>query len=145
MSVKRTFHGTCHCGALKVDYESAKDPAKTTVRECQCSFCRLHAAKAVSDPDGTLRFTEQTAGALNRYVFGLRTAEFLTCHTCGAYMGCILTDGDAAWGIVNIRTLADGATFTAPPTAADYDAETTAARITRRKAMWTPAEILPAS
>lgn len=139
------YQGQCHCGALKVEYESAVDPADTTVRECQCSFCRMHGAKAVSDPAGTLRFTEQTQGTLQRYRFGLNTADFIVCKTCGAYMGVILTDGDTGYGVVNIRTLADGAKFTADPTAADYDAETTAARIARRKAKWTPVEIIPAT
>jgi len=139
------YKGQCHCGAITVDYESDTAPAGTQVRECQCSFCRLHAAKAVSDPAGTLRFTEQQKGALNRYRFGLNTADFIVCNTCGAYMGVVLRDGDAGYGVVNIRTLTDGEKFTALPTAADYDEETTDSRIARRKVQWTPAEVIPAT
>ena len=60
-------------------------------------------------------------------------------------MGVVLSYGDAGYGVVNIRTLSDGAKFTAPPMAADYDTETTDARIARRKGQWTPAEIVPAA
>lgn len=136
------YKGQCHCGAIKVDYESGIAPADVQVRECQCSFCRMHGAKAVSDPAGTLHFTEQDPGALNRYRFGLNTADFIVCTNCGAYMGCILTDGEESYGIVNIRTLEDGAKFTYQPAAAVYDAETTEDRIARRKANWTPAEVV---
>lgn len=139
------YTGSCHCGALKVDYESAENPAETIVRECQCSFCRLHAARAISDPAGKLWFTEQIEGTLNRYRFGLNTADFIVCTNCGAYMGCILTDGAQSYGIVNIRTLQDGAKFTQQPAAAVYDAETTNDRIARRKAKWTPAQVVPAT
>ena len=75
------YKGQCHCGAIEVDYDSTMDPADTQLRECQCSFCRMHGARAVSDPAGTLRFTERRAGTLNRYRFGLNTADFIVCNT----------------------------------------------------------------
>ena len=112
---------------------------KTQVRECQCSFCRIHGARAASDPSGSLTFSETIPGALNRYRFGLRTADFLVCNGCGAYMGCILTTEDGAWGVVNLNTLRDRARFVQPPTRFDYDSEDTAGRIKRRKQKWTPA------
>ncbi len=134
------YRGRCHCGAIEVEYTSGIAPAEAELRECQCSFCRKHGALATSDPGGCLRFIERAPGSLNRYVFGLKTADFFTCRTCGVYVGIILRDGDDGYGIVNIRTLQDAAQFTAEPIAADYDAETTDQRIARRKAMWTPAE-----
>lgn len=137
-----TYSGTCHCGGIKVELTSAVAPEAAMVRECQCSFCRQHGAKAVSDPAGKVCFTELTAGALHRYTFGLRTADFLVCANCGAYMGCVLTDGDATYGIANILTFKDKALFTASPIKADYDSETKAERIERRRTKWTPAEVV---
>ncbi len=32
--------GRCHCGALSVTFETARDPAETPLRSCVCSFCR---------------------------------------------------------------------------------------------------------
>jgi len=139
------YKGQCHCGAIEIEYTSAVAPANAEVRACQCSFCRLHGALATSDPDGHLRFIERAPGTLNRYVFGLKTADFFTCRACGVYVGIILSDGDRGYGIVNIHALADGSRFSAVPIAADYDAETTADRIARRKQMWTPAEVIPAT
>ena len=136
-----TYHGSCHCGGISVVFETGIAPEQAEIRECQCSFCRIHGARAASDPLGKITFTEATPGALNRYRFGLRTADFLVCNGCGAYVGCILAADGGAWGIVNINTLADQARFTRPPVAADYDSETTPDRIARRKARWTPAEI----
>lgn len=111
------------------------------VRLCQCSFCRSHGAKAISDPNGTLEFTENKSGALQRYMFGLRTAEFLICRECGVYVGAIMSEGDKAHGIVNVRALNDETLFTRTPIAADYDDEADDDRRARRRARWTPARL----
>ena len=137
-----TYQGQCHCGALEVAYESAVAAAETQVRECQCSFCRLHASMTVSDPKGRIRFTEARPGSLKRYRFGLKTAQSLLCAHCGAYMGALMSSRDGAqYAIVNIRTLADRARFTQPPQAMVYDGEDAAARIARREQKWTPAAV----
>ncbi len=137
---KISYQGQCHCGALEVAYESALPAAQTQVRECQCSFCRLHASMTVSDPAGRVRFTETRPGSLNRYTFGLKTSESLLCAHCGAYMGALMASKDGAhYAIVNIRTLAERAQFTRPPEPSVYDGEDVAARIVRRKQKWTPA------
>ena len=138
-----THKGQCHCGSITVEFESEIAAEDAELRECQCSFCRMHGAKAVADPNGSMSFAEITPGTLNRYRFGLNTADFIVCHNCGIYMGCILSDGDNHYGIVNIRALNDRAKYTSTPTAFDYDAETTSDRIARRKAKWTPAKLIP--
>ena len=101
------------------------------------------APRAVADPNGTLCFTENTPGTLHRYRFGLNTADFILCHNCGIYMGCILTDGANHYGIVNIRALSDQSKYTSAPAAFDYDTETTSNRVARRKTKWTPAKLVP--
>lgn len=140
MSIHR---GACHCGGVTVEYDTAVPPAETELRACQCSFCRMHGAEAVSDPDGLLRFRDATAGAMRRYTFGLKTADFILCGICGAYMGAVMADDTGpktgpGFGIVNTRVLADRSAFTRPAAPSVYDGEDLAGRIARRRARWTP-------
>ena len=66
--------GACHCGAIRVEFETA---APLAPRACQCSFCRKHGARTVSDPEGTaeLRLAPETL----RYRFASRAADYLLC------------------------------------------------------------------
>lgn len=138
------YRGSCHCGGLAVEFDTAVPAGETEVRACQCSFCRMHGALVVSDPEGTVSFAEKTLGTMRRYTFGLNTADFLLCGNCGAYMGAAMRDGRGQYGIVNIRVLANRAEFTLPPRPADYDDESIADRLARRRARWTPlAAMLP--
>ena len=81
MSAVLAYHGGCHCGALRVTFESAKPPADLQRRACQCSFCRSHGAVTLSDAEGAMRIDAE-ADALVRYRFGLKTADFLICARC---------------------------------------------------------------
>jgi hypothetical protein len=46
--------GRCHCGNLRVTFETAQDPARMGLRRCGCTFCLKHCAVWVTDPQGTL-------------------------------------------------------------------------------------------
>jgi len=46
-------------------------------RACDCSFCRIHAAKNWSDPNGSATIQVNDPEQLQRYIFALATAEFL--------------------------------------------------------------------
>jgi hypothetical protein len=48
------FKGGCHCGNVKERYRTAIAPEHAKPRACQCSFCRKHNARMVSDPKGRL-------------------------------------------------------------------------------------------
>ena len=128
--------GGCHCGALRYALETQRPLAELPLRACQCSFCRAHGALSTSDPAGAVRF-ERQADPL-RYRFGLRTADFLLCGRCGAYVGATIEDGGRAWAILNANTLDDAAALTQPATPMDYDGEDADARAARRQARWTP-------
>lgn len=138
-------HGGCHCGAITIDYESAVAPEETEVRACLCSFCRKHASRAVSDPQGRLTLTVHDADAVRRYRFGLATADYLLCGRCGVYVAAVLGDGDKLYGIAIVNALEDAGRFIQSPKPADYSAEDEAARRRRRRTRWTPAEIIVAS
>jgi hypothetical protein len=132
--------GSCHCGALKVTYTSDVPPGDTEVRACQCSFCRRHGSRAVSDPGGQAAI-EAGQGALKRYRFGLGTADYFLCANCGVYIAAVMTEGRRSWSVVIVNALDDADAFSRPALPMIYDAEDEAARRARRRAKWTPTEL----
>jgi hypothetical protein len=131
------YRGSCHCGAIGFDYRTELAPGEWSVRACQCAFCRAHGALSTSDPGGTLEFRADTAERLERYRFGLRTADFLLCRSCGVYIGAVLAGPEGRFGIINVNALVGGVS-PAPAQPADYAAEDTLARVARRVSRWTP-------
>lgn len=130
--------GGCHCGNLRYALETALALDALPLRECQCSFCRHHGARSTSDPQGSLRFEVDEPRRVTRYRFGLKTADFLICATCGVYVGATLEDGGARWAIVNANTLDAAASLRPAGMKMDYDGEDATARALRRKSRWTP-------
>ena len=134
----RTYAGSCHCAAIGFDFRTALAPAQWSIRACQCAFCRAHAALSCSDPDGTLAFVEHERGALARYRFGLKTADFLLCSRCGVYVGAVIDTPAGRFGIFNTRALRDPPTDLPAAQPMVYDGEDAAARAARRTRRWTP-------
>src|ERR1700757_4082953 len=99
--VRRSFRGSCHCGAVTFSFETTLPRSQWSVRACQCGFCRAHGARTTSDPAGRLTFHVGAAEALQRYQFGLKTADFLICRRCGVYVGAQIETAQGAFGIVN--------------------------------------------
>jgi hypothetical protein len=135
------LQGACHCGAIRAALHATKPAAELQVRACQCSFCTRHGAMTVSDPNGRA-VIEIDGAALARYRFGTRTGTSLICGRCGMYAGVILEDGGKVWAAINVRGLAIAGFEGRVPEPVDYDGETPAQRIARRKAKWTPTEIV---
>ena len=131
------FHGGCHCGALEVDYRTKVAAEDAVVRACQCTFCRKHDARAVSDPSGTLEITVHDQSLLERYRFGLGATDFLLCRICGVYVSATMQDGDAAYANVMVNVLDDRDRFP-QPTPIDLDGEDEAVKRQRRREIWTP-------
>lgn len=136
-----THVGGCHCGNIAVAYDSAIPAAETPVRACQCSFCRKHQARSVSDPAGAARIDVQDPDLLSRYRFGHGTADFIICKRCGVYVGAYIEADGGAWATLMINALDDHAAFTKPPQANRYDDEEPGPRLQRRQARWTPATL----
>ena len=132
------FGGRCHCGAAGFKYRTRTLPAEWSLRSCQCTFCRAHSALTTSDPSGSVEFSEHSAGALNRYRFGLRTADFLICRNCGAYLGAVTDTPRDRFGIINVNALRPIPAGLAAPVPMDYESETREERIARRQQRWTP-------
>ena len=131
-----TIHaGGCHCGAIRVEFDSEKPLAP---RACQCSFCRKHNARSVSDPDGKVTIV---AGDVQRYRFGQKLADFLICPACGIYVGAVADLDGGTCAVLNLNAFDDphldleGAPFS-------YDGESAGTRNARRRERWTPARIV---
>lgn len=134
--------GGCHCGALAVEFASEIAPAEMEVRACLCSFCRKHSSRALSDPAGRVRVTIRDPSVVQCYRFGLATADYLLCGRCGVYVSAVMEEAGKHYAIVIVGALDEAERFDRPPVGMDYSAEDEAARRARRRAKWTPAEII---
>lgn len=137
------FPGRCHCGAIRYEYSTSLAPDSWSVRACQCEFCRAHDALSTSDPNGALRFETRDSAQLQRYRFGLKTADFLLCRNCGVYVGAVIESGRGHFGIINTHSLTPVPDTLAPVAPISYDNEDTGGRVARREERWTPVTAVP--
>lgn len=132
--------GGCHCGNISLRYTTTIAPEDAKPRACQCSFCRKHQSRAVSDPAGRAEITIHDSDGVNRYRFGLASNDFLICRNCGVYVGGFMPDPDDAHGYATLmaNALDDQARYPlAAPT--DYAGEDANGKRERRRRVWTPA------
>ena len=108
--MKRTYHGSCHCGAVRFEADLDLDEG---IRKCNCSFCwklgyrkSFAGFEALRVTDGRDRMREYKAspsnwpeGDINHYM----------CPTCGANIfsrGFLDAMGGNFWA-VNVACLDD--------------------------------------
>lgn len=91
----------------------------------------------ISDPDGQVKI-DASANDVQRYVFALRTAEFLICKTCGIYIAAVMGKGEKIVSTLNIAGLGIDEFADVDEAPMDYGAETTEDRVARRYMKWTP-------
>lgn len=79
---KAVFSGRCHCGTVRFQVETSQ--GLSSVRRCNCSYCRMRGAVAMMAERGTVTLV---AGedALTSYRFHTRTAQHFFCSRCGIY------------------------------------------------------------
>ena len=75
-------HASCHCGAVQFRVELSD--GLRTARRCNCSYCRMRGAVAVSAPLAGI-VIEKGEDALSVYQFNTRTAKHYFCSKCGIY------------------------------------------------------------
>ncbi len=99
--------GACHCGTVR--FRVKLTDGFKTVRRCNCSFCRMRGAVAVSANIGDLMFL---AGedALTLYQFNTGTAEHYFCSKCGIYTHHRRRSNPTQYGI-NVACLAGVSPF----------------------------------
>ena len=133
--------GSCHCGNIEIRLESERPLSELPLRACDCTFCRKHGVRSVTDPRGRARIEVREAAELSRYVFGLRTSEFLVCRRCGAYAAAVLHEDGAAWAVLNANLLDDQSVLPREAAPSSYGHETAEGRIARRKQQWIPVTV----
>ncbi|NVO29106.1 GFA family protein [Donghicola sp. C2-DW-16] len=72
----------CHCGAVRFTVQLSD--GLNTARRCDCSFCAMRGAVALSAPLSGITIT-QGAEALTLYTFNTGTAQHYFCKHCGIY------------------------------------------------------------
>jgi hypothetical protein len=131
------YLGSCHCQAIGFELQTRLPTSVWSVRACQCGFCRSHAARTTSDPAGAVRFVVTEPSQLSRYRFGLRSADFLVCRTCGVYIATVMSSPRGTFATLNVNTIQPSVQVSlAEPKS--YEAESLEQRIARREELWTP-------
>lgn len=104
MSETITYHGGCHCGAVRFTAES---PPIETVMSCNCSFCGRQGGLLSFIPASGFNLLSGQA-ALSGYQFGSKTIHHLFCGTCGigSFGRGTMPDGSEAVAL-NVRCLDD--------------------------------------
>ena len=136
------FSGGCHCGNIALIFTTDVAPEELPMRECQCSFCRKHGVRTVTDPAGQVTIDVRDKELLSHYQFGHSVADFLVCRECGIYVAAYMKHDEGAVATLNINTLADNPFGARHGQSADYSAESASSRATRRRQMWTPARLI---
>lgn len=130
------IHGGCHCGNISFDYVIEPAPADIPARACGCSFCRKHGGVWTSSPGGSLRVRVKAPAALSKYAFGTKTADFHICSNCGTVPVVTCELDGTRYAVVSVNAFEDVDASLLRHGAADFDGETQASRLERRKRNW---------
>jgi hypothetical protein len=76
------INGACHCGTVK--FRVRLSDGLHTARRCNCTYCRMRGAVAVSANIEDLQILEGEQ-ALTLYQFNTMTAKHYFCSRCGIY------------------------------------------------------------
>jgi hypothetical protein len=135
--VSNVFEGRCHCGAIAFTFRASQPPRQWTVRACQCSFCRAHGTRTVSDPSGSVTFRLPDPSKLRRYRFGTRSSDFLVCSDCGVYVAATIATDNGQFATLNINAI-PAPLDVSEAVPISYEGESTEQRRARREQRWTP-------
>ena len=80
------YDGSCHCGAVTfhVKLLGGTDGGLASARRCDCSFCRMRGAVALTAAKDELTVL-MGAEALTLYQFNTHIAKHYFCSVCGIY------------------------------------------------------------
>lgn len=132
---KNKIESSCHCGNIKLVFHTDKLVQDFIPRTCQCSHCRSHGAKWISDPQGEVRLKFKSPEDVNFYQFGHRTADFILCKNCGALMISTCEIDGRTLGVLNSTAMVN-LNFPNDPVHTHFSSETIEARLERRAKNW---------
>jgi hypothetical protein len=135
-----SYAGGCHCGRIRMTFETALAPESFAPRADQCGFCQRHRAMAIADPAGSM-VVHLPVDSPAPYRFGLGITDFHVCDRCGVWVAATWPDGERLYGVLNVPALDAREQFAGAPVIVDFDGEDVPAREARRRANWTPARI----
>jgi len=64
-------------------------------------FLQEACSRTISDPRGQAEIRVLESKLLQRYRFGLETAEYLICRCCGIYVGAVMTEAEQAFAVLD--------------------------------------------
>lgn len=88
--------GRCHCGS--VEFTAKLSNGLHTGRRCNCSFCEMRGAVAVTADHGDITVTKGE-DVLTLYQFNKKVAEHYFCKQCGIYTFHRRRSNPNEWGI----------------------------------------------
>ena len=130
--------GGCHCGNVTFVFQTSVGLDVLGLRACQCAFCRGHGARTTSDPNGTIGFAVRDRAAVQLYRFGLKTADFLICRSCGVFVAAVMEEDGKRYATVNANAFQPPPAYDIVGSATEFGAEDVTGRTARRAAKWTP-------
>jgi hypothetical protein len=132
------IQGSCHCGNIRYEFDIPGAAKDLGVRACSCSFCVKHGGAWTSHRQGKLAAVVRDGTLLSIYRFGTRTAEFYVCSGCGAVPFVTSDIESHLYAVVNVNTFdgIDPSSLARAP--ADFEGETSDARLARRSERWIP-------
>ena len=130
------IQGKCHCENISYELDIPGEAKDLPVRVCSCSFCVKHGGAWTSHRQGKLAALVRDATLLSTYRFGTRTAEFYVCSRCGAVPFVTSEIESHLYAVVNVNTFDGIDPSSLARAAADFEGETSDARLARRSERW---------
>ena len=128
--------GSCHCGNISFSLTWNPEPTEIPARACGCSFCSKHGGVWTSNPNGSLKVAVREPSRVSKYSFGTRTAEFHICSNCGVVPLVTSRIDGRLYAVVSVNAFEGVEPSLLRRAAADFEGETEASRLARRKRNW---------
>lgn len=78
-----TYHGACHCGAVKIEVRKAAPPERLI--DCNCSICAKKGILHMPTEESEFAFVSG-ADEVRTYRFGSGVAAHCFCRHCGIHV-----------------------------------------------------------